>query len=158
MWDTSGVLSDQSLVGQVFAALVGYIARPNGIEVLCYLATVATVLAFLYMSRRHVARTLHVAAAMTILPVIFLMFPSHAHANEVLEPWVTKGEWELEQQGYVTQDRNTDNNNSQDYENGAGATARPIGIGSNLKAKLAAILVRIRLCAIHPLILRIHSS
>lgn len=44
LWDTSKLLSDQSPAGEVLAALVGYIARPNGIEVLFYGVTVMVVL------------------------------------------------------------------------------------------------------------------
>jgi high-affinity iron transporter len=51
MWDTSAILSDQSIPGQLLAALVGYIARPNGIEVLVYSLTVLVVVGL--MCRPH---------------------------------------------------------------------------------------------------------
>jgi len=44
LWDSSALISDQSVVGQILAALTGYIARPSGIEVLFYMGTVLTVL------------------------------------------------------------------------------------------------------------------
>lgn len=40
IWDSSGVLSDQSLTGQVLHVLVGYSARPAGMQILFYVATV----------------------------------------------------------------------------------------------------------------------
>src|SRR5499427_8189248 len=39
LWDTSGLLSDRSLLGQTLHALVGYDARPAGVQVLFYVIT-----------------------------------------------------------------------------------------------------------------------
>jgi high-affinity iron transporter len=55
-WDTSRILSDQSAMGQFLSALVGYIARPNGIEVLFYGMTVAVVLSLMMRVRRRTLR------------------------------------------------------------------------------------------------------
>ncbi|MGE3623784.1 MAG: FTR1 family protein [Bdellovibrionales bacterium] len=43
LWDTSFILSDDSMLGQMASALVGYIARPSGIQVAFYAATVLSV-------------------------------------------------------------------------------------------------------------------
>jgi len=43
LWDTSGVLSENSLLGQALHALVGYVARPTGIQLLFYLGTVGLI-------------------------------------------------------------------------------------------------------------------
>jgi high-affinity iron transporter len=40
LWDTSGILPERSLTGQALQVLVGYMARPDGIQVLAYLTTV----------------------------------------------------------------------------------------------------------------------
>jgi high-affinity iron transporter len=39
LWDTSAVLSDRSLLGQTLRALIGYDARPAGVQVLFYVLT-----------------------------------------------------------------------------------------------------------------------
>lgn len=39
LWDTSALLSDHSLLGQALHALVGYDARPSGMQLLVYLIT-----------------------------------------------------------------------------------------------------------------------
>jgi high-affinity iron transporter len=39
VWDTSAVLTEDSVIGKVLHTLIGYIARPDGIQVLFYLAT-----------------------------------------------------------------------------------------------------------------------
>ena len=43
LWDTSAVLSEKSLVGQALHALVGYVARPTGIQLVFYVGTVALI-------------------------------------------------------------------------------------------------------------------
>ena len=39
VWDTSAVLTDNSVVGKALHTLIGYVARPDGIQILFYLAT-----------------------------------------------------------------------------------------------------------------------
>jgi high-affinity iron transporter len=43
LWDTSALLSDRSLLGQTLHALIGYDARPAGIQVLFYVVTGALI-------------------------------------------------------------------------------------------------------------------
>jgi len=43
LWDTSGLLSESSIIGQVLHALVGYVSRPAGIQVVFYLATLVVI-------------------------------------------------------------------------------------------------------------------
>lgn len=43
LWDTSRILSEQSIVGQALHALVGYVARPTGIQLVFYLGTVGLI-------------------------------------------------------------------------------------------------------------------
>jgi high-affinity iron transporter len=62
MWDTSAFLSEDSLVGKVLHSLIGYQARPEGIQVLAYVIVLATLalLSFMTASRgkpREGART-----------------------------------------------------------------------------------------------------
>jgi high-affinity iron transporter len=44
VWNTSSILSQSSIVGQLLHILVGYIARPSGIEVVFYVGTFLTIL------------------------------------------------------------------------------------------------------------------
>lgn len=43
LWDTSAILPEASWPGRVLHVLIGYIDRPTGIEVLAYVATIATI-------------------------------------------------------------------------------------------------------------------
>lgn len=113
VWNTSSVLPDQSVLGQFLAALIGYMAEPSGMEVLFYVFTLSLV-GFLSLIN---GRVLKVPAKSTVLIVSFICFAfsccmGEAHANEVLSPYVTEGEFEIEQQGYLTQDRNPKNDGS----------------------------------------------
>lgn len=45
VWDTSQVLSESSLVGQLLHVLVGYTARPSALELLFYVTTLAILIA-----------------------------------------------------------------------------------------------------------------
>jgi high-affinity iron transporter len=39
LWDSSGLLSDRSVLGQTLHVLVGYDARPAGVQLLFYIVT-----------------------------------------------------------------------------------------------------------------------
>ena len=47
MWDTSWLLADDGVVGQFLHILVGYSARPSGIMVLFYVATLCIIIGFM---------------------------------------------------------------------------------------------------------------
>lgn len=51
LWDSSAVLSQNSLAGQLLHILIGYTARPSGIEVLFYAATLLLMLTLMRFSR-----------------------------------------------------------------------------------------------------------
>ncbi len=51
VWDTSAILSQSSLAGQMLHILVGYIARPSGIEVVFYVGTLLTIMLLMRASR-----------------------------------------------------------------------------------------------------------
>ncbi len=42
LWDTSPILSEASLPGQLLHVLVGYTPTPSGLQLMCYVATIAT--------------------------------------------------------------------------------------------------------------------
>jgi high-affinity iron transporter len=44
VWNTSDILNQSSLVGQLLHILVGYIARPSGIQIVFYFGTFLTIL------------------------------------------------------------------------------------------------------------------
>lgn len=49
VWNTSHILSQQSIVGQLLHILVGYIARPSGIEIVFYVGTLLTIFTLMHL-------------------------------------------------------------------------------------------------------------
>jgi high-affinity iron transporter len=64
LWDTSAVLADGSLVGRSLHALIGYSARPSGIQLAAWLATLLLLAVFSRAAGRAGARP---AAAVALL-------------------------------------------------------------------------------------------
>jgi len=60
LWDTSGILSQTSVVGILLHTLVGYVDRPSAMQLIAYVATIAAMFAlarYVALSRRPVAAT-----------------------------------------------------------------------------------------------------
>jgi high-affinity iron transporter len=49
VWNTSDLLSEDSLVGQVLHTLVGYVSRPDGVQIVFYLATLIIIASLMRM-------------------------------------------------------------------------------------------------------------
>jgi high-affinity iron transporter len=43
VWDTSGMLTEDSILGKALHTLIGYVSRPDGIQILFYLATLSAI-------------------------------------------------------------------------------------------------------------------
>ncbi|MDE2234341.1 MAG: FTR1 family protein [Gammaproteobacteria bacterium] len=56
LWNTSRILSQESMLGQLLHILVGYIARPSGIELLFYAVTLLTIFTLMQLINRQAAR------------------------------------------------------------------------------------------------------
>ncbi len=52
LWDSSSLVSDGSLVGKSLHALVGYTARPSGIQLVFYAATIVAIVALMRLANR----------------------------------------------------------------------------------------------------------
>ena len=54
LWDTSGLLNEGSIVGKMLHVLVGYTARPSGIQIVFYVVTLVTILTLMQViGHRH---------------------------------------------------------------------------------------------------------
>lgn len=56
LWNTSHILSQQSMLGELLHILVGYIARPSGIELLFYAVTLVTIFTLMRLVRWRATR------------------------------------------------------------------------------------------------------
>lgn len=77
LWNTSFLLADDSFLGRSLHAMVGYSARPSGIQLAAYLATLGTLLVCSRLITRPRAR---VIAAATFA---MLAFGATAHAKDL---------------------------------------------------------------------------
>ncbi|MGH8370468.1 MAG: FTR1 family protein, partial [Gammaproteobacteria bacterium] len=57
LWNTSGVLNQHSMLGQLLHILVGYIARPSGIELIFYVITLVTIFVLMRIVGKRVHRS-----------------------------------------------------------------------------------------------------
>jgi high-affinity iron transporter len=61
LWDTSRILPEKSIVGQALHALVGYVARPTGIQLLFYVSTLVLIAGLMRLFGRAPNTTAHPA-------------------------------------------------------------------------------------------------
>jgi high-affinity iron transporter len=66
LWDTSALLADDSLVGRALHALVGYSARPSGIQLAAWMATLSLLIVFSRATSRSHTRTAGVALTVVL--------------------------------------------------------------------------------------------
>ena len=53
LWNSSGLLNEHSLMGRVLHTLIGYTDQPTGIQLLAYVATLATIAVLMRVVRHH---------------------------------------------------------------------------------------------------------
>ena len=78
LWDTSALLSDDSLIGKSLHALVGYEARPSGIQLAAWAVTLGLLVVLSRLASGKRVRTAAAAAGMALL----LAAPIPARAEE----------------------------------------------------------------------------
>lgn len=129
IWNTSSILPERSLPGQLLHILVGYIAQPSGIQIFAYVTTIVLIIGtmkLLQTERKVPARTIAITVMGIIaVPLLSLMFSNSAHAaHKVYSPHVEQGELELEVRSHIVDDDNSafDNMRKDKYEIGYGFT------------------------------------
>ena len=70
IWDTTALISDQGIAGRVLHTLIGYTARPDGIQVAFYLVTLGGILALMKVvnSGNRAASLANIAATSPAVP------------------------------------------------------------------------------------------
>jgi len=115
VWDTSWLLSEESIIGKSLHTLVGYTARPSILQLLVYTATLVSLLAAVHwLDKRHKK----LLAAATV--AVFLLCSIHSNSayalDEIYSPIAEPGELSLEYNGSRTFDNQSDKNNAQEHE------------------------------------------
>jgi len=96
LWNTSQIIPEQGLLGQVLQALMGYDDRPSGMQVFVFLFVLSLTWLLLYMQKKVKSRAMNVVVAMLFMGFVFSIQPADALAKKVYSPIVDKGEVELE--------------------------------------------------------------
>jgi high-affinity iron transporter len=129
LWDTSHILSEQSIVGQALHTLVGYIARPAGVQLLFYFVTLVVIGGLMRLLRPGSARSQTVPALFVLgtaaAALAFAAASREAHAaDQVYLPFVEKGAIELEHRCHVDFDNisSKDKNQNSRFSVGYGVT------------------------------------
>ena len=121
VWDTSFILTEQSLPGQILHSLIGYTSQPSGIQVIFYLVTlVAITLLTKFINRtplrlRSTSMAGMVMAALIISAVMLNSNTAHA-SDKIYSPFVGYGEFELEYRGHVTDDNRATKDNNEKHK------------------------------------------
>lgn len=119
LWDSSALIAPDSLLGEVLHTLVGYDARPAGMQLLFYLTTLAIIgatMRILGRSAKPVA--VNIAAAALLISLAGGLAPDRAYAgpaDKIYRPAVEYGETEIEQRGGYIKDKSPAVNTAQAY-------------------------------------------
>lgn len=108
LWDSSRLIAPDSLPGEVLRTLIGYDARPAGMQAVFYLTTVLTIGFAMKLYGRPVAPAGATAALAAPLLFAALVTPDSAYAgpaDKVYQPTVVVSETELELRGGYIKDR-----------------------------------------------------
>ncbi|MBI5042147.1 MAG: FTR1 family protein [Gammaproteobacteria bacterium] len=129
IWDTSNILSEHSAVGQLLHILIGYIARPDGIQVAFYFSTLLLIGGSMKFFTRQsqpmtVTRATAGLAIAAVASVLLTVSPRSEATQKVYSPHVEKGELELEARSHIDNDDDNalDGARKDKYEVGYGFT------------------------------------
>jgi len=96
LWNTSEIVPEQGVLGQVLQALMGYDDRPSGMQVFVFLSVLFLTWLAIYMQKNVKIRAMNAVAAMLLMGLAISMQPIDAQAKKVYSPIVEEGEVEFE--------------------------------------------------------------
>lgn len=94
IWNSSGLIAEQSAAGQLLQVLIGYDDRPGGMQLLAFSAVLLT--SWLAMTRQNRTGPRKTGVAALAIIACLLMQPTDSHARKVYSPIVEQEEVELE--------------------------------------------------------------
>lgn len=99
LWDSSWLLSEESMLGKVLHAMLGYTERPSGIQAVFYVLTLAVIVSLLKITQRNKTVTtpsLTKSAAAVVVLFAACAVAAPAQAFTVKKPYVEEGMAEIE--------------------------------------------------------------
>lgn len=129
IWDTSAWLSEDSVGGEILHVLIGYVARPSGIQLLFYLSTIAIIggLMLALNQRRTIgSKPATIAAAILFATMLAGINTQEAKAGfKVYTPYVEYHELEIEYRPTISFDSDPAKDNAQTHLLGIGYGVTP---------------------------------
>lgn len=133
LWDTSAILTEKSIPGRVLHTLVGYVARPMGVQLLFYITTLVGTRLLMGLigggpgsQKRSAGAASQTALVLFIVGVAQFVGASNARADfKVRSPIVEYREFEFEHNGSVTFDHKNELNKAQSYTYSLGVGVTP---------------------------------
>lgn len=124
IWDTSWLLKEDSVPGELLHVLVGYVARPSGIQLLFYAGTIVLIGGLMIALKPRMPRISPGAAAALVAAAFVTLGAAttrDAQAGfKVYAPYVEQGELEFEYRPSVTLDEDSTKHNEQKHLFGIG--------------------------------------
>ncbi len=121
LWDSSGALSEKTLLGQFLNVLIGYNESPSGMQVIGYSFTVGGIFVLLKLFGNSSVKTQKTVTALLISGIVFLGLCTDAQATrKVYSPLVEKGELEIEYRGSYAFDDRASKDGKQKHKLGVG--------------------------------------
>ena len=96
LWNTSHIIPEQGVLGQVLQALMGYDDRPSGMQVFVFSLVLSLTWLAIYVQKNSKIRLMNTVAAMLLMGLAISMQPADAEAKKVYSPIVEEGEVEVE--------------------------------------------------------------
>jgi high-affinity iron transporter len=118
MWDSSHIVSGDSIVGKILQTLVGYDAHPAGMQLLFYVVTLTTIGVAMKLLGRPVAAPRAALAALAVVTLAAALAAPRAEAgpaDKVYKPMVEYGETEVELRAGYVKDARDEMNTAQAY-------------------------------------------
>ncbi len=124
VWDSSAFLTERSIMGRLLHSLVGYTARPSGMQLIFWASTLVLIWGLMSIARRSSAKPrVALASAMMAILGTGLLYSGHASASHVVySPIVDYRETEVEFRGHYDFD-------GDDAKDGAGKYKLDFGRG-----------------------------
>jgi len=101
LWNTSAIIPQQSIVGQLLHALIGYDDRPSGMQVLTFILVISLTWLAIRLQKRTAKKVVSNKTAMSVAMVMMVvgvisMMPADAEAKKVYSPIIEQDELEFE--------------------------------------------------------------
>jgi len=121
-WDSSWLLADDSAAGQAMHSLIGYSAKPSGMQLLFFIGTLFMVSSMLLRQPKHM-KLAKVVSSVMLTFAITLSAGSASASYSIKSPTIEEGELEF------------DFKNSTDFNGGKTSFENSIGVGYGLSSR-----------------------